>query len=185
MLTRADRLKAGQPLPCKKHGIHFSWRIRSDKGVTCTPCAAEYDRNSRIKNPIRFLLKDAKGRKLGCNLDEAYIEKILVEQQNRCALSGVEFTKSAKPSLDRINSKYGYLKGNVQLLLGDVNKMKMDLDQDWFLFLCHTISKHKNTVMKKNPTKPTGNKIKTSPPVNQKGTPAAYTTKIKNAGKKK
>jgi hypothetical protein len=39
--------------------------------------------------------------------------------------------------------------------------------------------------MKKYPTTPKGNKVKTAPPTTQKGAPTPYTTKIKNAGKKK
>jgi hypothetical protein len=38
---------------------------------------------------------------------------------------------------------------------------------------------------KKSAKKPLGNKVKTSPPVNQKGASSGYVANIKNAGKKK
>lgn len=42
-------------------------------------------------------------------------------------------------SLDRIDSSQGYIKGNVQWVHKDINKMKFDLSQDRFLELCNII----------------------------------------------
>jgi hypothetical protein len=80
----------------------------------------------------------------------------LYENQNRiCALSGMKIDFSEKgtgtpgakdtstASLDRIDSKQGYIEGNVQWVHKDVNKMKMELPQERFLEMVKQISKYK------------------------------------------
>lgn len=65
-------------------------------------------------------------------------------------LSGVAlvFSRTRKnettASLDRINSSIGYIEGNVQWVHKDVNKMKMAMVEDKFLYWCKTISQHNN-----------------------------------------
>lgn len=74
----------------------------------------------------------------------------LYERQNRkCALSGtpiqfgrVYFCHETTASLDRIDSSLGYAIGNVQWVHKDVNKMKRDLDQTYFLEWCLRIANH-------------------------------------------
>lgn len=45
-------------------------------------------------------------------------------------------------SLDRIDSNRGYTQDNVQWVHKDVNKMKMDLNQQIFVELCRAIAAH-------------------------------------------
>ena len=79
----------------------------------------------------------------------------IFENQNRkCALSGVTlvFAPSSYPddkskqtaSLDRIDSKGGYCKGNVQWVHKDVNFMKQDHADDEFIQWCKTIAAYQN-----------------------------------------
>ena len=49
-------------------------------------------------------------------------------------------------SLDRIDSSKGYIKGNIQWVLKDINLMKGSTDEDYFKFLCGLVkNKNKNT----------------------------------------
>lgn len=79
---------------------------------------------------------------------------VLYERQNRkCALSGldIDFTRMGTgtravytASIDRINSKKGYTKDNIQLVHKDVNIMKNAYDQDYFVEVCKAIVNNKS-----------------------------------------
>ena len=67
------------------------------------------------------------------------------EQGGVCALSGIPIGWSAKgltatTSIDRIDSSEGYLKGNVQLVHKDINFMKQQFDQDYFINMCKAVA---------------------------------------------
>jgi hypothetical protein len=77
---------------------------------------------------------------------------LLLEKQNfQCALSSIPIilnyggiekcTNTA--SLDRIDNKIGYIINNVQWVHKDVNWMKQDFDQPYFISLCIAIA-HRN-----------------------------------------
>jgi hypothetical protein len=77
---------------------------------------------------------------------------LYLEQGGRCALSGIELicetVKGSKndvaPSPDRIDSRYGYIPGNVQIVAAVVNIMKNELSQDRFINLCRRILAHQS-----------------------------------------
>lgn len=90
------------------------------------------------------------------NITIEYAWELFLKQERRCALSGVpiDFDMSLDnlrktghqgglASLDRIDSKQGYIEGNVQWVHKDVNKMKMELPQERFLEMVKQISKYK------------------------------------------
>jgi hypothetical protein len=86
------------------------------------------------------------------------IYNLWIKQNKKCALSGlsIDFVntnigntnrKESKydlvctASLDRINSNKGYTKNNIQLLHKDINMIKKEYDQDYFIMLCkHIVS---------------------------------------------
>jgi hypothetical protein len=69
----------------------------------------------------------------------------------KCALSGLELTFESdskksidrNASLDRIDSKKGYIKGNVQWVDKRLNVMKMDLSLDFFLNACKMVTEYR------------------------------------------
>lgn len=75
-----------------------------------------------------------------------YAWQLFLNQERKCALTGIPIYfdmdldklrrqghQGGTASLDRIDSKEGYIPGNVQWVHKDVNKMKMDLpEQDFF-----------------------------------------------------
>jgi hypothetical protein len=77
-----------------------------------------------------------------------YIKELVETQQNKCAYSGVEFIweygSNQKPSLDRIDSSKGYIKGNVHLVTTIVNQAKSDLMEIEFLKMVKSIYETKN-----------------------------------------
>jgi hypothetical protein len=77
-----------------------------------------------------------------------YIKELVEKQQNKCAYSGVQFIweygSNHKPSLDRIDSSKGYIKGNVHLVTTIVNQAKSDLIETDFLKMIKSIYETKN-----------------------------------------
>jgi len=86
------------------------------------------------------------------DLDLEFIQELWTRQQGLCALTKLPMTHAettknhrginTKLSIDRISSRKGYTKGNVQLTLTSINIMKNDLGQKSFFKLCKQIAEH-------------------------------------------
>ena len=88
-----------------------------------------------------------KRRIIPFEISESEFVHLIEEQNYKCALSGLDiyFQKNARDysktaSLDRINSAKGYTINNIQWVHKDINKMKMDLQQERFIELCKLIT---------------------------------------------
>lgn len=76
-----------------------------------------------------------------------YIWKIFIKQRKKCALTGCNLIFSRKrnkttASIDRIDSKKGYIKDNVQIIHKDINKLKMDFSEEKLFDMCSKIVKN-------------------------------------------
>jgi len=84
------------------------------------------------------------------NIDIKYAWDLYIKQNRKCSLSGlpIVFRKSSKDrssgtaSLDRIDSKKGYVEGNVQWIHKHINIMKNAYSQEYFISLCKIIGEH-------------------------------------------
>jgi predicted SprT family Zn-dependent metalloprotease len=93
-------------------------------------------------------IKLAKNKKIDLTITIEEAWSLFLKQNRKCALSGIELTfpKNTKKkyngtaSLDRINSKFGYVEGNVQWVHKDINIMKMAKSDKEFIEICHLIS---------------------------------------------
>ena len=81
------------------------------------------------------LIFGAKRRKISFEISIEYAWNVLIKQDNKCALSGINLsfctsrldrTSVQTASLDRIDSNKGYVEGNIQWIHKTINKMKMD-----------------------------------------------------------
>lgn len=80
-------------------------------------------------------------------LDDVY--RLWVFQQGKCAISGLPMTherdqtrfNGTNASIDRINSKLGYIPGNVQLVMAQINIMKSDMEEVDFIKLVKAVAK--------------------------------------------
>ncbi len=104
-----------------------------------------------------YIIK-AKSRNLIFDITIEYAWNLFIEQNKKCALSGIDISinslntnrninknptrKKIYPtaSLDRINNNLGYIEGNVQWVHKDLNWMKGTFDQDRFIELCTLVS---------------------------------------------
>lgn len=96
---------------------------------------------SRIKN-------QAISRNLSIDITIEYAWDLFIKQGKKCNLTGLPLTfnsthasSDGTASLDRIDSKSGYTKDNVQWIHKDVNQMKMDLNEGYFIEMCLKIAK--------------------------------------------
>lgn len=98
---------------------------------------------SRIKSGAR---KDLRPH-LEFDIDLEYVYDLFKTQDGKCKYSKLPLTiprkwddKSYTASLDRIDSGKGYVKGNVQWVHKDVNKMKNSYSEEYFLEMCKLIT---------------------------------------------
>ena len=96
-------------------------------------------------------------RKVEINAEDIY--NLWIKQDKKCSLSGlpIDFINTNEgnlrqgskydlictASLDRIDSNKGYIKNNIQLVHKDVNMMKKEYNQEYFIKLCKLITENK------------------------------------------
>jgi hypothetical protein len=99
---------------------------------------------------FKKLQKSARERNYEINLDMEYLWNLFLEQDEKCAISGVSLTiypdsnkeRLMTASLDRIDSNVGYIKGNVQWVHKRINRMKNVLSIEELKFWCIAILKN-------------------------------------------
>lgn len=153
-----------------KSGKHVSWRCKCDCGheltiissslvnrtdMICNKCARIKSRNTDEIKPFVFhnLQTTAKSRGLEFNVSKEYLTGLLIKQDRKCKISGVDikFAITSKEhlhggttaSLDRIDSSKGYIEDNVQWLHKRINIMKLTDSQEQFISWCRLIVKNK------------------------------------------
>lgn len=85
---------------------------------------------------------NAKIRSLEFKVEKEYLLSIF---NDKCALTGLEITLNRNPdkqtaSLDRIDSSKGYIEGNVQWVHQDINFMKRNYNQEYFIKICKLVA---------------------------------------------
>lgn len=122
--------------------------------------STEYFQFENVKNKLKFLNQNIsraanrgdKSQKVAVSLD--YLYSIGEKQKWKCALTGLplEFTRGGTNwggfwcnpmscTIDRIDSKKGYVEGNIQLVIWKINSLKKDTDNQEFIELCKLVSK--------------------------------------------
>lgn len=121
-------------------------------------CSTKHLRRGRhadLFSPFRYYMKKARDRRHETDLDLPYLKALWEQQGGRCALSGVQMeippTTGAfdarrrdplKPSLDRIDSSKGYLKGNVRFVTMIANFAKQGFSDDVLIEFCRAFVAH-------------------------------------------
>jgi hypothetical protein len=97
--------------------------------------------------------KNAKQRNIPFNISAKYAWKLFLEQDRKCALTGVPlkfstrcWSRDATASLDRIDSSRnkGYIRGNVQWVHKNINMMKQEYSTGLFFDWCVKVCLHNN-----------------------------------------
>ena len=102
---------------------------------------------------LKRLVENASARGLAIEVSATDIWNQFVLQNAKCALSGDDINfgihtklqtklQSQTASLDRINSNLGYVKGNIQWVHKDVNRMKNAFSEQYFITTCQKIANY-------------------------------------------
>lgn len=97
------------------------------------------------------IINCARHRNLSFDLTIEQAWDLYEKQHRECALSGmaIKFSMSSlrarltSASLDRIDSRIGYLPDNVQWVHKDINRMKNNFEEHKFIYLCQQIAKRR------------------------------------------
>ncbi len=86
-------------------------------------------------------------RNLIFDITKEQVWKLFIEQNRKCKLSGVDICYIlGTASIDRINSSVGYTIENIQLVHKDINRMKSDFKEDYFIELCKCVNNNQKTI---------------------------------------
>lgn len=97
------------------------------------------------KSPAQFIFEksktNARNHDHEHSISKSDIERLLTGQSERCYYSGLKFNYSAiknnplYPSLDRVDSRLGYVPGNIVLVAWFINRAKSDCSVTEFIEL--------------------------------------------------
>jgi hypothetical protein len=135
---------------------HFRPEVKIVRGDT-TPAVRRHNTQQQLTMSVHlFRMAKAirqraplKGVPIDFTLED--IKALYDEQGGKCALSGIEFNlhlgrefrlRPWAPSPDRINTKKGYVKGNVRLLCTAVNIARSDFTDEIFITMIQSVYKH-------------------------------------------
>ncbi len=84
---------------------------------------------------------NAKKRNLEYSVSDSFIWNLFLSQDRKCKLSDKDISfEDNTASLDRIDSSIGYVEDNVQWVHKDVNRMKQEFSEAYFIETCRSIS---------------------------------------------
>jgi len=140
-----------------------SGRTKSCKNCSSKRTAAKYGTPSRTqsvgdlgKTYYSTIKYGAEKRGLEFSVSQEFLWELLVKQNFKCALSGMDINlstdiKNHSPdydkftaSPDRIDSTKGYTEDNIQWVHKDINRLKNNLSDSRFIELCTLVSNYAN-----------------------------------------
>jgi hypothetical protein len=84
------------------------------------------------------------------DFEREYLWELYLKQHGKCAMTGwdIKFGQTGAEntvSVDRINSKEGYIKSNIQLVHKDVNRMKNAFSDEYFYKVCKAVTANRQS----------------------------------------
>lgn len=117
----------------------------------CKKCKSNIHKcpNNISEKLYKHSKKSAKSRNLEYELDQNYIEELLTKQNRCCFYTGIKLSddykdKTTYPTIDRIDSSKGYIKGNVCICTWTCNIMKNTMTTEQFKDIITKIYENKN-----------------------------------------
>lgn len=97
------------------------------------------------------ICRGAKARSLEVSISPEEAWQLYLLQERKCALTGqhISFSRNRKlnpdeqtASLNRIDSRVGYVPGNVRWIHKDINRVRQDYDDPYFIEMCCLVARH-------------------------------------------
>ena len=132
------------------------YSIIHEESTGCSKCIHKKGQESKAYKgykeiPLKWFSRYTR-RDRECNITLEEVYDLWIKQGKKCKLSGlpIDFKNQlinssnyrCDTSLDRIDSSKGYIKGNIQLVHKNVNRMKSDFDEEYFIQMCNLIAKN-------------------------------------------
>ena len=139
---------------CGRMTISTLYKLKTGRRRSCG-CREFYGKENKNYRGYDNLTKTqwwlikyrAKRRKMKINVTRDYAWKLFLKQNRKCRFTGwplqfgsYYYNVETTASLDRIDSSKGYVKGNVQWLHKDVNRMKWSKSDTDFIKMCHAVA---------------------------------------------
>jgi hypothetical protein len=155
--TIIDYLKDGKIIVrCKCGKEYETYRYSIQNTKQCRDCYSQligdkhhsYKGYEFITGTYYSSIKlSAKSRNHKFLISIEYINQLLIDQDHKCNISNLPIILGnskvkSTASLDRINSKLGYIEGNVQWVHTMIQRMKSDFDQSEFIKMCKKIAEN-------------------------------------------
>lgn len=116
----------------------------------CMTCKANRQKRPAYTGYWSYIKANAHSRNIEFAIEKEETFDLLDEQNWKCALSGenlkialgrqAHMKGGTSASLDRIDSTKGYVRGNIQWVHKDINRMKSNLPEARFVALCAKVS---------------------------------------------
>jgi hypothetical protein len=126
------------------------YQLKASRSKKCEKCYVLNEKIPVFKLMWSIILKNAKKRDLPVEVTIQDIIKLIEDQKYICALSGEtleiaetttqHYAGKTSASLDRKDSKLGYIPGNIQWVRKQVNMLKNNYTDDQFIKMCIEVS---------------------------------------------
>lgn len=132
---------------CGKIMFVDSHRLQNNKSTQCRNCAQRKYVGEVSMSYFNDLKRWAIKRGKEFKITQFDIWEKFLSQGRKCVYSGLELTWQdgkkgilGTASVDRVNSKIGYTKDNIQITHKDINTIKWNFQQQYFLILCEKVA---------------------------------------------
>lgn len=151
------RCKCGKIISVLQSNLIASKKDGDSSKHRCRKCYFEYSSKYKKRKYVgevssRYfnnLKSKARQRKIVFEITQQEVWDQFLKQDRKCIYSGVELTwqdgckdERGTASLDRRDSSKGYTKDNIQIVHKDINKMKLDHSEEYFIELCKLVVKN-------------------------------------------
>ena len=137
---RCDGVKSGRIISCGCHSMN-RWNTVAASNHAFTGCG-------ELRGSYYYELQlNAKKRKLEFAISIEELWDIFQKQKGKCALTGtplkfgrIYYRNETTASPDRIDNAKGYVPGNIQWVLKDINMIRGGYDREYFINLCNLVA---------------------------------------------
>lgn len=121
--------------------------LRGKRGTTkCRKCSNKKYSGDVSGTYLCAIKRRAIRDNISCEITSDDIWELFLKQNKKCILSGIDLiwknvdNKIGNASVDRKDNNIGYTKENIQIVHKDINMMKSDYQESFFLELCKKVA---------------------------------------------